>query len=60
MQQFLKPATGTARAWVVAAELFGQLLRAVHHALAALHAGFGWIAFAALTGDLETEIRASS
>jgi hypothetical protein len=60
MQQFLKPAAGTARARVVAAELLGKLLHAVHDALAALHARFGGIALAALTGGLETEIRASS
>jgi hypothetical protein len=60
MQQFLKPATGAARAWVIAPELLGELLRAMHDALAALHARFGWIAFAAFTDDLETEARASS
>jgi hypothetical protein len=56
----LKPPAGAARAWVIASELFGKFLPAVHDALAALHARLGRIAFAALTRDLETENRASS
>jgi len=54
MQHFLKPAAGTAGARVVAPELLDELLGAVHHALAALHARFGWISLAPLTRDLET------
>jgi hypothetical protein len=44
MQQFLKPARGTARAGIVAAQLFQQLLVAVNDAIRAgraLDAGFG-------------------
>jgi len=54
MQQFLKPATGAARARIVAAELLEKLLAAADHAMAALDARFGRIAFAPLTCDLET------
>jgi hypothetical protein len=57
MQQFLKPAAGTARAWVVTAELFEKLLVAVHDALAAFDARLGREAFATLTRGLETRRR---
>jgi len=53
-QQFLKPASGTARTWVVATELLEKLLFAVHHAMPALHARFGREALATLTARLET------
>jgi hypothetical protein len=56
MQQFLKPAAGTAGARIVSAELLLQLLAAVDHAVTALNAGFGWISFAPFTRDLETGI----
>ncbi len=56
MQQFLKPAAGVARAGVVAAELFDELFAAVHDAEAALDLGFGWEAFPAFTGRLESRI----
>jgi hypothetical protein len=36
-QQFLKAASGAARAWVVAPELFDEFLVAVNDAVAALH-----------------------
>jgi hypothetical protein len=54
MQHFLKPLAGVARTRVVAAELLEQLLAAVHHAIAALHPGFGWISAAALARDLKS------
>jgi hypothetical protein len=54
MQQFLKPAAGAARAWIVPAELFEKLLVAVHYPIAALDPGLGRISLAALTRDLET------
>ena len=60
MQQFLKPARGAARAWVVATELFDQFLVAMDEAgdlsLRALDAGFGREPFPALTRGLETSI----
>ncbi len=56
MQQSLKPAAGVAWAGVVAAELFDQLLAAVHDAMAALDPGFGREAFPALTRRLESRI----
>jgi hypothetical protein len=41
MQHFLKPASGTARAEIIAAELLKQLLlAAVHRAIAAFYASF--------------------
>jgi hypothetical protein len=54
MQQFLKPAAGAAWAGVVAAELLDQLLVAADYAMTALDAGFGRVAFAPLTRNLET------
>ena len=36
-QHFLKPAAGTARTWVVATELLGELLVTMHDLIAALH-----------------------
>jgi hypothetical protein len=54
MQQFLKPPTGAAWAWIVAAELLEKLLAAADYAIAALDARLGRIAFAPLTCDLET------
>jgi hypothetical protein len=54
MQQFLKPAGGPARAGILPAEPFEQLFAAVHDAMAALHPGFGRVALAPLTRDLET------
>jgi hypothetical protein len=40
MQHLLKPATGTARAWIVAPEFFEQLFVAMDDPHAALHARF--------------------
>jgi hypothetical protein len=54
MQQFLKPATGTAWAGIVAAKLLDEFLVAVHNAIPAFDAGFGWESPARLTRDLET------
>jgi hypothetical protein len=41
MQHFLKPASGTARAGVIATELFGQFLVAVDDSPALFDLGFG-------------------
>ena len=56
MQQFLKPAAGVARAWIVTPELFEELFSPVHDAMAAFHAGFGRETLATLTRCLETSI----
>jgi hypothetical protein len=56
MQQFLKPATRPARAWVVAAELLEKFLVAVDDPVSALYARFGGIAALTLARGLETEI----
>ena len=56
MQQFLKPAAGVARAWIVAAELFEELLVTVHDAMTAFDPGFRGEAFPAFTRRLETGI----
>jgi hypothetical protein len=53
MQQFLKPAGGTARAWVVATELFSQLFVAMDNAEAAFDLRFRRETFTALAGALE-------
>ena len=55
-QQRLKVAAGATRAQVVAAEFFDEFFFAVNHARAALHFGFGRIAFAALTAALESRV----
>jgi hypothetical protein len=55
MQQFLKPAIGAARAWVVATQPFDELLVSVHNAITALDPRFGREALATLKRDLETE-----
>jgi hypothetical protein len=52
----LKAAAGATRAQVVAAEFFDEFFFAVNHARAALHFGFGRIAFAALTAALESSV----
>jgi hypothetical protein len=49
----LKPASGLARAKIVAAELFDQLFFAADDALAALDFGFRWEAPPTLAGSLE-------
>ena len=54
MQHFLKAFARSARAWVVAAELFQKLLVAVNDPQPTLHMGLGRIAPAALTGALES------
>jgi hypothetical protein len=54
MQQSLKPATGTAGAWVVATELLEEFFRRVHDSVTALNSGFGRETFPALTYYLET------
>jgi hypothetical protein len=56
MQQALKSPAGMARAWIVASELFEQLLAAVHDAVAALYSRFGREALSAFTGGFETRI----
>jgi hypothetical protein len=53
MQQFLKPAARTARAEVVASELFAQFFLAVDDAQSFLYARLGWESSAAFTGELE-------
>ena len=54
MQQRLKPATGTAGAWIIAAELLNELLVTAYDAIAALDASLGREALTALTRDLES------
>jgi hypothetical protein len=53
MQQFLKPAGGAARAWIVAAEFLDQFLVGVNDAHSALHLRLGWEPFTALACALE-------
>jgi hypothetical protein len=57
MQQFLKPASGTAGAWVVAAEFLPQFLVAVNDSQAALDLCFGWESLTTLAGALEKRER---
>jgi len=57
MQQFLKPAGGTARTWIVAAEFLDQFLVAVNNAYSALHLRLGWESSTALAGALEKRDR---
>src|SRR5215467_6160592 len=54
MHQFLKPAAGSARARIVAAELFSELLGAPDYAVATLDPRFGRISLASLARSLET------
>jgi hypothetical protein len=54
MQQFLKPATGTAGAEVVATELLDEFLVTVHDAISAFDAGFGGETLSTLARCLET------
>jgi hypothetical protein len=56
MQQFLKPATGTAQARVVAPELFEKLLVPVHDAISAFDPGLGRVALPTLARGLETSV----
>ena len=53
MQQFLKPAAGTAGAEVVASELFGELFLTVDDAESFLDAGFRWETSATFARDFE-------
>ncbi|EDY19981.1 hypothetical protein CfE428DRAFT_2570 [Chthoniobacter flavus Ellin428] len=53
MQQFLKPASRTARAGVVTTEFLPQFLVAMDDAEAAFDLRFGWEPFTALAGALE-------
>lgn len=53
MQHFLKTPPGTARAGVVSAELFDELLVAVHDLHTPFHAGLGREALSAFTDGLE-------
>ena len=57
MQQCLKQPRSAARAWVVAAELFGQFLAAAHDAITALAPRLGREALASLARDLESTRR---
>jgi hypothetical protein len=54
-QQRLKRFGRSARAGIVATELFMQVLVTMHNALASLDAGLGWIALTTLAGDLESK-----
>jgi hypothetical protein len=56
MQQRLKPQAGAARAWIVAPELFDQLLAPVHDPIATLDLGFGREALPAFARDLKTSV----
>jgi hypothetical protein len=49
MQQFLKPAAGRARARIVAAQFFDEILVAVYYAISALDAGLRRESLATLT-----------
>jgi len=53
-QQFLKPARGTTRAWVVTTELLEQFLFPVNDLMSALHARLRREAFSSLTARLES------
>jgi hypothetical protein len=53
MQHRLKPASGAARAKIVAAQLLNQFFVTIYDAKSTLYAGFGWESFAALTASLE-------
>ena len=55
MQQFLKPTAGQARAGIVAAELFDQVLVTVHDPVAALDVRLGREATPTLARRFETE-----
>ena len=57
MQQFLKPAPGTAGAEVVAPELFGEFLLTVDDAESFLDAGFGWETSPTFADDFERVMR---
>jgi hypothetical protein len=57
MQHFLKPAGGTARAGIIATELFPQLFVAVHDAEAAFDLRFRRETFTTLAGALEKRAR---
>jgi hypothetical protein len=56
MQQFLKPTAGSARAWIIATELFEQFFVSMNHSAPALDLGFGREALLTLACDLETRI----
>ena len=56
MQQFLKPATGTAGAEVVATELLDEFFVTVHDAISAFDSGLGRVALPTLARGLETSI----
>jgi hypothetical protein len=55
MQQFLKPTTGIAGAWIVAPKLFDKVFVAVYDALAALDPSFGRKTAPTFASYLETE-----
>jgi hypothetical protein len=57
MQQRLKPAARSARAQVIAAELFSQFLAAVDDAQSAFDTGFGGETPSTFTGSLEKSFR---
>ena len=52
----MKAAAGATGAQVVTTEFFDEFFFAVNHSRAALHFGFGWIALAALTAALESNV----
>jgi len=54
MQQFLKPATRTAWAGIVTAELLDEFLVPIHNAIPSFDPGLGRESLATLTRDLET------
>ena len=54
MQQALKPASGVARAQIVATEFFGQFDVAVDETPPAFDVGFGWEGLPPLTRDAES------
>jgi hypothetical protein len=46
----------SARAWIVATELFHELLIAVHESDTAFDLRLGWEPFSTLAGDLESTV----
>jgi hypothetical protein len=52
----LKPASGTARAEIVAPELFDKVFITVNYAVTPFDSSFGGISFAAFTASLERRL----
>jgi hypothetical protein len=48
--------SGSARTWIIAAELFDELLIAVHEPETAFDLRLGWEAVSTLAGDLKSTV----